>query len=134
VNGAALSFTVATLCLVSLCGDLLLSIFGPEYKTAHHLLLILVASQVVRAICGPAAQVLAVFGKQQLIMYISVASFAVFAASCALLIPSYGTPGAAIAIALAVTCWNGANAVALAYVSTVKSYLDPFSKFVNSSA
>lgn len=134
VNTTALAFTVAALCVVLVYGDQLLSIFGPDYQTAHHLLVILVASQVVRAISGPAGQMLVVLGWQQLTMLISMATFAVFAISGAVLIPSYGVLGAAFSIALAYAGWNGANAIALAYVSTVRSYLAPFSKFANSPA
>lgn len=134
VNGVAAAFTGTALCLVYLYGHDLLAIFGPEYAAANVLLITAVASQLARALCGPAAQLLVIMGHQRMAAMISISAFMLFAAAGTVMMPAYGAVGAALSLALAYVYWNVANAFVLARVSAVRSYFNPFAIFSQSHA
>lgn len=104
---------LATMVVFAL-GDRLLAMFDPSFASAHHVLTILVASQGVRAMTGPASQMLTVLGRQKIVIVICSSALALLCASNAVLIPLYGTSGAAFAILLTITFWSVALSRALA--------------------
>jgi O-antigen/teichoic acid export membrane protein len=80
-------------------GEPLLMLFGPEYVAAQPVMLILSVGMLARASVGPAERLLTMLGHQRICAVAYVAAFAFNFGVCVLLVPEYGTIGAAIATA-----------------------------------
>lgn len=107
-NGAllstALGIVVAALLLIS--GSFLLHLFGPAFSRASPALAVLTAGQLLQAMCGSAFGMLAVAGRNRVLVIIMVAAIGFDVALCLLLIPLLGQMGAALATS-AVTVVSG---------------------------
>jgi O-antigen/teichoic acid export membrane protein len=73
--------------------------FGPVYRTAHGVFLVLGIGQVISAAAGPGLTVLLMLGATRPLMLISVVSAVVTGGGAAVLVPALGAVGAAWAAA-----------------------------------
>lgn len=97
--------TLAGAVLVSLAAQAILSLFGPGFADGALAVAILAAGYAIRAAVGPADDLLVMLGRERLAFLAQAAGLAASIAGALLLVPAYGTMGAAIAAtaALAVT-------------------------------
>jgi O-antigen/teichoic acid export membrane protein len=113
----ALSFPLAitggATVAVLLFGEHLLTIFGPEFAGAKWPLVILMGSQLARAVFGPNIVLLTVIGAQKENAGLAIASLAVLAVTNLVLAPLYGVLGAALAVAIATLFWLVASAIVI---------------------
>ncbi|GGD11917.1 oligosaccharide flippase family protein [Pyruvatibacter mobilis] len=102
-------------------GGYVLTLFGPGFDAGHIVLLILVMGYVARCTVGPLEYLLSMTGKQMVATWVICTSAALNLGLNALLIPEFGTMGAAIAtlaslianlamLAIAVKRYLGLNA------------------------
>jgi len=98
------------LLLIVLAGKLLLSAFGAEYASAYAALLVLAAGGSIAALAGPAAHVLLLTGHEGAYPRIMLCGMVLRFALIAVLGPTFGLMGAAIASSVS------AVAIALALI------------------
>ncbi len=122
-NRWAVAATAFATVLVALFGEQILSLFGSAYAQASTALTVLVACQLIRAFCGPAAQLLVVINRQRIVLATTTTTLVLFGMSVAALIPVYGTNGAIAAICMSIIMWNALNAVALSRFTGLSSHL-----------
>ena len=96
----AISFSAA------LAGPWLMGIFGSEFRPSAPLLWIVAAAQVLNAVSGPGGVLLTMIGRSGSALVGKFAGLAVNLAIGALLIPTRGALGAAIAIGSGIVVWN----------------------------
>jgi O-antigen/teichoic acid export membrane protein len=118
--GVALAATI----LVAVFGDRLLAVFDPAFATARDALIIMMGSQLILALAGPASQILSILGRQRIVLGMCLAALALLCAANATLVPIYGLRGAAAAILMSITFWSVSLAYALARSTGLRSYLD----------
>jgi O-antigen/teichoic acid export membrane protein len=111
--------------LVMLTGDRVLALFGPSFAAAHPVLAILVAGQIVRALAGPASQMLTIVGSQRHVIVACPLALVLLGAANAVLIPHYGMIGAAVAVLIVTAAWSAGLAWMLARKTGLRSYFDP---------
>ncbi|MEN8259678.1 MAG: polysaccharide biosynthesis C-terminal domain-containing protein [Pseudomonadota bacterium] len=83
-------------------GESILAAFGNDFVVGYQALLVLIATQVVRAMIGPVAQLLGITGHQDKSLAACAASIVAILILDALLVPGFGIVGASLS-ALAVT-------------------------------
>ena len=88
---------IVGLTVVAVAGHWLLMLFGPEYASYYHVLLILCVGTAAMAASGPAAPVLMLTGSEAPYLRIVALSVAIRIAGFVLLIPFFGIVGAATA-------------------------------------
>ena len=123
-NYLSVGVALAATLLVAAFGDRLLAVFDPAFATAHDALILMMGSQLILALAGPASQILSILGRQRIVVSACPAALAMLCAANAWLIPSYGLRGAAAAILLCISVWSVALAYALLRTTGVRSYLD----------
>ncbi len=89
-------------------GGFLLGLFGEGFVRGQAVLNILLAGQLVNALCGPVALLLAYGGEEAMVARLLVVTVLAAAALNLLLIPAYGMQGAACVTALSAAFWNAA--------------------------
>lgn len=89
-----------------LFGRQLLSLFGPEFTVGYQCLVILALSQLVIAMTGPVAGLLAITGHQDLCVLIFGVTLCLTAVLTAMLVPAIGLNGGATAVLLVTLCWT----------------------------
>lgn len=87
-------------------GGEFLGLFGNEFRQGHAVLGILVAGQLVNALCGPVALLLAYNGEELLVAKVLTVSALLSAGLSLVLIPRFGMQGAALGTAVSVAFWN----------------------------
>ena len=113
--------TLGAMAVFAFWGNELLSLFGPEFAGAKVPLLILIVSQLVRALFGPNVALLTVLGAQTQNAILAVCSIAVLGLSNILLAPTYGATGAAIAVVIAMTFWMFGTSILLYRLSGLRT-------------
>lgn len=116
-----LALTVAALAGCALLGSRVLAIFGPEFSHATPVLLVLVATQVFRALAGPSPHMLTLSGAQILNASLCAGALAVLATANFLLGPMYGPMGAAWAVFFSYVGWTAATIVALVRLGEMRT-------------
>jgi O-antigen/teichoic acid export membrane protein len=91
--------SLALTLVILAAGQPLLMLFGPEYVAAQPVMMILAVGMLARASVGPAERLLTMLGHQRICAWAYVAAFAFNFGACVLLVPNYGTIGAAVATA-----------------------------------
>lgn len=91
----------ATLVMLAV-GKPLLWLFGPEFMAGYPLMFILAIGLLARASIGPAERLLSMLGQQRICALIYGAAFVINLTGCVVLVPMFGTVGAAIAISSAI--------------------------------
>ena len=103
----ALSVTLPVGVIAILYGEWIIqTIFGDSYSDASHALTALVTAQVCNVACGSVGLVLNMSGLEKHAVKFWVLALLVNLMLCMLLIPAYGSSGAAIAIAVSTITWN----------------------------
>ena len=118
--------TLMTICATIVCAILgreILSFFGSEFADATPVLVIMVASQAVRAMAGPSAHVLTLSGAQKLNAFLCLGALAALAAANAVLGPYFGPEGAAWAVFISYTGWIAATAAAISKLGEMRTDL-----------
>lgn len=123
--GVRAVFAVALLASVTLvaAGEQILAIFGEEFRQGYHTLLVLLLGQLFWAATVPAGVLLNMTGHHNESGKILLVAAAVNFGLCALLIPIYGSIGAAIATSVAIVLWNGIMAWSAERRVGIRAYL-----------
>ncbi|MEM9592559.1 MAG: lipopolysaccharide biosynthesis protein, partial [Pseudomonadota bacterium] len=100
-NVIAVSAMCIAVALVSLFGERLLSVFGPQFSAGTSVLLILTCAQLARALAGPAMPLLIASGRHAGSLPVVSGSLAAFVIMLFLLVPSMGVTGASLAVLVA---------------------------------
>ncbi|GJD38954.1 lipopolysaccharide biosynthesis protein [Methylobacterium bullatum] len=107
--------TVTVGLVIVAAGPFLLAMFGPEFGASFPLLAVLVLGNVGASLFGPGEDLLTMIDGERLCAAITLATLAVAAFLCVVLVPSMGAMGAAIAMALA-TILRGAGMAMAAFL------------------
>jgi O-antigen/teichoic acid export membrane protein len=91
---------IATAALLAF-GKPILALFGSQFTAGYHLMFILAIGLLARAAIGPMERFLNVIGEQRACALVYGTAFAVNIGLCVVLIPPFGTAGAAAAITTA---------------------------------
>lgn len=97
--------------VVLVLGEVLLGLFGNEFRYGYPLLFVLIVGIIARAAVGPAESVLTMSGNQNTCAAVYAAALAVNLCLNVLLIPLYGLWGAAAATSVAMTFESAALAI-----------------------
>jgi O-antigen/teichoic acid export membrane protein len=98
--------SVAAVVGFAVLGRMLLGLFGPEFLAGYTTMMILVLAQLVRASAGPVISLLSVTGHQDRCLAVFGAALLVSVVLVFILVPIYGTPGAAMAVLLVTLGWS----------------------------
>jgi O-antigen/teichoic acid export membrane protein len=93
--------SLAATAVLLLFGRPILALFGPQFTAGYHLMFILAAGLLARAAIGPIERLLNMLGEQRICALVYAGAFGINLALCIVLIPPFGTAGAAIATASA---------------------------------
>lgn len=93
----------ATLFVLAI-GQPILHLFGKNFVSAYPLMFVSAIGLLARAVVGPAERLLSMMGQQHACAAIYALTFAVALLACVLLIPPFGTMGAAMAMTGALIC------------------------------
>jgi len=99
--------SLAMVAVVLIVGEPLLAMFGRDFAAAYPLMFVLALGLLARASVGPAERLLSMLGEQRACALAYAGAFAVNLIACAVLIPRYGSRGAAIATSLALMVESG---------------------------
>ena len=99
-NAFVASITVLPIVLIAIFSEQVLTIYGDAYVEAAKLLRILVIGQAINVFCGPALLVATMTGLQKSASLVVLAMALINWFLCLLLIPKFGTEGAAYASVL----------------------------------
>ena len=100
------AITVAATVVCALVGDRILGVFGPEFVHDYAVLVIVVASQAVRAAAGPGSQLLNLAGAQKTTAALCLASLGAYVAATLALSPWFGPIGVALAVLISFAVWG----------------------------
>jgi O-antigen/teichoic acid export membrane protein len=96
------------LVVLLIAGWPLLWLFGPEFVAGYPLILILAAGLLARAAAGPAERLLTMLGRQGACVLVYLAAVLCDLLACFLLIPRFGSAGAAVSTSLALLAESAA--------------------------
>jgi O-antigen/teichoic acid export membrane protein len=96
-----------------LLGDRVLAVFGRAFVAGQPALVILVGTQLLRALAGPGAHLLTLVGAQRLSAAICAGALGVLLLANLALAPVFGLVGAALAVLLTFAAWTAATAIVL---------------------
>jgi O-antigen/teichoic acid export membrane protein len=99
-------FSLSITIILAIFGKSFLGIFGTAFVAAYPSLLILLGGQMVNASAGSVGYIMTMTGNQNLAGLVLAASAALNIVLNYLLIPRYGTVGAAVSTALTMALWN----------------------------
>lgn len=117
----AAALTASLVLLVA--GEHILAIFGEEFRAGYNALLVLLFGQLCWAATVPAGVLLNMTGHHNESGRILLFAAAINFALCAILIPDYGSMGAAIATSAAIVIWNGIMAWSAERRVGIQAYL-----------
>ena len=100
--------SLAGIIVLLLLGRPLLWLFGPDFVNGYLLICILSVGLLARAAVGPAERLLTMLGRQRVCVAVYAGAFAFNLAACLLLIPRFGSAGAAISVTAAFLIESGA--------------------------
>jgi O-antigen/teichoic acid export membrane protein len=92
--------------LIVIFSEKILFLFGNEFGSGNLALMILVAGQLISALCVSVGNFLQMTGAEKVFQRIVMLSLVINAAFNYLLIPTYGMTGAAIASSISIASWN----------------------------
>lgn len=98
--------TLPIVLLLVLFGEIILSIYGPTFRSAYPSLLILIVGQLVNSMAGSVGNVLIMGGQERIVLAGRVAGTVLYFVLNLLLIPTWGMIGAAVATTLSLITWN----------------------------
>lgn len=103
---AATISTVAIAGMILLFAPAILGMFGGEFVENGRFLVWIAAAQLVNAAVGPAPLLLSMAGKMRHRIAVQLVTLLVQISVAAMLIPSYGAGGAALALAIGILAWS----------------------------
>lgn len=123
--GVRVVFAVALIASVVLvaAGEQILAIFGEEFRQGYPTLLVLLLGQLFWAATVPAGVLLNMTGHHNESGRILIVAATINFGLCALLIPVYGSIGAAVATSVAIVLWNGIMARSAERRVGIRAYL-----------
>lgn len=104
-------------------GDFILSIFGEEFTIGHIALIVLSIGQLINAGAGPVGYLMTMTGNQNYCAIVFLCSAILNIILNAILIPSFGIIGAAIATTVTIICWNCWLVVLVRKRLNIRSYI-----------
>ena len=113
--------TIAGFIFLVITGKILLSIFDPQFVAAYPILIALAIGTVVDAVSGPNAYLMQMTKFESAYLKILIGCYALVIAAQFMLIPRFGSFGAALASASGVVLWN----VLAIVILRKKAGLDP---------
>jgi O-antigen/teichoic acid export membrane protein len=93
--------SLIAICALLALGKPILSLFGPQFAEGYGLMFVMAIGLIVRSAVGPIERFLNMAGKQNLCAMAYAAAFVVNAGLCLVLIPKFGSYGAAASISIA---------------------------------
>jgi O-antigen/teichoic acid export membrane protein len=111
VNVLTVAATLAALAGTAVLGHFVLALFGADFVRAYPILMMLVLSQVIRAMFGPSMLTLISAGAQRSVVKVFAVAIAGFAVSNLVLVPVFGLIGAGVAFILMTAFWTGSLAL-----------------------
>ncbi|BBI32091.1 flippase [Cohnella abietis] len=117
---ASLAFAGGVFLFLLLFGKKVMAVFGAEFEVGYVPLLIMAAGQFVSALCGQTGMVMTMTGHESILTKALVVSALLNVALNAILIPSYGMEGAAVATFVAGSFWP----IAMVFVVRSKLKID----------
>ena len=105
-NGLTILFAGTATILAVIVGEPLLGLFGEEFRAGYRAMTVLMAVQLIAALCGPNAQLLNISGQQMKMISIFGTGLALLAVLNVILVPKFGLDGAALAFLLSSVYWN----------------------------
>ncbi len=103
----ALAFTFPAALIIGFFGEWIVEVvFGQEYSPASTPLILLLISQVFNVACGSVGLILNMTGLEKGALRFWLIGLAVDIILCMLLIPLYGSTGAALSVAVSTIVWN----------------------------
>ena len=123
-----LNFYITTFVVVSviILHQWVLGLFGDEFVAGSTVLIILCIGQVVNSMSGSVGVILQMTGYQKVYQNIVLIALILNLILNLLLVPAYGTIGAAIATVISISCWNITGAIYLRKKQNIISYIKPF--------
>lgn len=97
---------VAAVIMFALAGKFLLGLFGPEFVQGYPLLIVLAVGQLVQAGVGPVGRLISVSGHQDHCVVVFVVALFALAVLVTILVPMFGTTGAALAALIDMAIWS----------------------------
>ena len=92
--------------LAVIAGEQLLGLFGEEFRAGYRAMTVLMAVQLIAALCGPNAQLLNISGQQMKMVSIFGTGLVLLAVLNVILVPKFGLDGAAVAFLLSSVYWH----------------------------
>ena len=121
--------TVGIVLTIIIFNQILLGLFGEEFKSGFPVLLILAMVHLMNSFMGSAAIIMQMIGYQKQFQNIAIVTLIVNLGLNFLLVPKYGNTGAALATAISLSIWYVCNAVFLKRTENIITYFNPFVKF-----
>ncbi len=106
VTLATTGFTLLSAVALVVMGEWILGLFGPAFTVTTSALIWIGAAQVFNAACGPTGLLLTMSDKAGFAIWPQILGLAVNIALGAVLIPSQGAMGAAMAMSCGIVVWN----------------------------
>lgn len=124
-NGTRLIFimTFPVIVVLGLLAMFLLGFFGENYDSSATSLRILLAGQLINALCGSVGVYLNMTRKQKAFQFILISALVINVILNYILIPRYGMIGAAIATSACVILWNLTAVIYVYQVDRIKIFL-----------
>jgi O-antigen/teichoic acid export membrane protein len=113
-NALTVLGSVGSTLFVVILGRELLGFFGPEFVAGYQTLVVLMLAQVVRALAGPATQILALTGHEKACLPVFAVCIPLLVVGNLVLIYWFGLLGAALTVLIVFAVWSGWSA-AIAY-------------------
>lgn len=120
--------TISIVAVLIFFNQWLLGLFGEEFKAGFSVLLILSLVHLLNSFMGSAAIIMQMIGYQKQYQNIAVLALVLNLGLNFLLVPQYGTIGAAVSTAFSLTVWYICNAVFLKRKENIITYFNPFIK------
>jgi O-antigen/teichoic acid export membrane protein len=125
-NFISIVLSFGLLLFVALFGGMLLRVFGPTFDQGHIALMIIMAAQLIRAIAGPATEVLTLKGFERNSLPVFGFSLLLIVALNFFLVPDLHLIGAALAVLIVMIVWSlGLSFIAYKKTGIVTAAIHP---------
>jgi len=122
------TISLALFCIIIIYAEPLLSIFGTEYVKGKNILLILVSAHLYSVLAGSNGQIIIMSGRSKLAMFNSIISFVCVGILAYILVPKYGSVGAAISLGVNTVMQNSIRLIQLYYLEKIHPFRLSFFK------
>jgi O-antigen/teichoic acid export membrane protein len=105
-SASVLLYTIGVGVFLILSGEYVLHLFGPEFVSGYAILLVVMVGEIIHAAMGPVGYLASMTGDQWYASKALAMGAGINITLNAVLIPTIGIMGAAIATVISKTCWN----------------------------